>query len=103
MARSENDIRRENAILHFGKGRRICTQRWSEEWGDQIRRPPPFRLSKNPGQSRKATVAFVGPRHEGGSPHNVIEVIAASREDGLLHAFHAMPITDRWMHLMHCK
>ena len=63
----------------------------------------PFGFQKTLGNPGEATIAFVGPRHEGGSPHNVIEVIAASREDGLLHAFHAIPVTDRWMHLMHCK
>lgn len=64
----------------------------------------PFGFQKTLGNPGETTVAFVGPRHEGGSPHNVIEVIiVASREDDLLHAFHAMPITDRWMHLMHRK
>lgn len=51
----------------------------------------------NPGEP---TFAFVGPRHEGGSPHNAIEVIVAVRADGFPHAFHAMPVTDRWIHLL---
>ena len=63
----------------------------------------PFGFQKTLGNPGEATVAFVGPRHEGGSPHNAIEVIVAKRADGFLHAFHAMPVTDRWRHLLRRK
>ena len=61
----------------------------------------PFGFQKTLGNPGETTVAFVGPRHEGGSRHNVIEVIVAMRADGFPHAFHAMPVTDRWMHLLY--
>ena len=63
----------------------------------------PFGYQKTLGNPGEPTFAFVGPRHEGGSPHNAIEVIVAKRADGFLHAFHAMPVTDRWMHLLRRK
>ena len=61
----------------------------------------PFGYQETLGNPGEPTFAFVGPRYEGGSPHNAIEVIVARRADGFLHAFHAMPVTDRWRHLLH--
>lgn len=43
---------------------------------------------------------FVGPRHEGGSKHNAIEVLVALRRDHTFHAFHAMPVSDIFRHLL---
>ncbi|MCT6836187.1 MAG: hypothetical protein M3Z49_06405 [Bifidobacteriales bacterium] len=60
----------------------------------------PFGYENTQGNPEEKTIAFVGPRHEGGSRHNAIEVIVAMRADGFPHAFHAMPVTDRWMHLL---
>lgn len=60
----------------------------------------PFGYQNTQGNPGETTIAFVGPRHEGGSRHNAIEVIVAMRADGFPHAFHAMPVTDRWMYLM---
>lgn len=46
------------------------------------------------------TIFFVGPRHEGDLPQNYIEVGVGERvKSHVLHAFHAITVTDNWRHL----
>jgi hypothetical protein len=55
------------------------------------------------GRGGRLTIMFVGHPHEGALDDNWLEVGVARWNDGTLHAFHAMQLTDNWRHLTATK
>jgi hypothetical protein len=53
------------------------------------------------GRDGQTTVMFAGHPHRGALDDDYLEVGVAMWKDGTLHAFHAMPLTSKWRHLIY--